>query len=89
MNNENVHTLYMHGTDLCVLCQTCGRRSLVDPYKVNAWGGKGDMTPISEVAKRFKCTTCNVKNSYAFVPPTKEFAERWRRVDITETPGVE
>lgn len=86
--HQNLHTLHGSGP-LCVLCQRCSRRSLIEETKIKPHGTRADMTPIDTVAKRLKCTSCNLKNSYAFVPPSREFAERWADGEIVETPGLE
>lgn len=87
--HDNLHSLYMSSAPLCVVCQRCGRRSLIKASTFGLSEGRGNMTPISDVAKRLKCTSCNLKNSYAFVPPSRDFAERWAAGGIVETPGLE
>lgn len=86
--NQNIHTLYICEAPLCVLCQTCNRRSLVEVTKICRWDGKGNMTPIKEVARRLKCIDCNIKNSYAFVPPNRAWAGKWITKQLG-TPGID
>ena len=87
--NANVHSLWSRNVPLGVLCQACGRRALVDVRTICRWGGKGDMRSMREVAKLFKCTPCNKKNAYAFVPESRDWAERWLLKRVDETPGLD
>ncbi|WP_413989127.1 hypothetical protein ACMDCR_24475 [Labrys okinawensis] len=47
------------------------------------------MRTIASVAAKKRCSACNIKQSHAFVPATKEVAERRVTGQITEVPGLE
>jgi len=75
---DNIHTLIYRDVPLCVVCLSCGHRSLVEANHIKALGKDlHDTVLIRALEGRLRCRQCKARDVTTLVPTTRREAKRF------------